>query len=193
MMVTKELRAEIRKHREPMVWMDGKQVPGSVVFIRKLLATVNDPHDRDDLLGELAGEYLRAELDDEHLLVQRERVANHPDEAVMWLGLAHSLSMRKDGVDEAKKAVAKGLEISRNVGKLIRYALISQADVARKTNDSKLFEQTLKELIEDAPNFREDDSGLMDYVLDDLPSGFCSPELEEQYRRLLTENAPDSK
>lgn len=188
MIVTKELRAEIRKRREPAVLIDGKQVPGSVPFLRGLLATANDEHDRDDLLGELAGEYLRAELDDEHLLVQRERLANHPDAAVMWLGLAHSLSMRTDSAEEAKQTVAKGLEISRHVGTLIRYSLLCQADVARKTNDSALFELTLRDLIADAPNHREDDCGLSDNFLIDLPDGFCSRELVTQYRSLIKQD-----
>jgi len=187
MIVTKELRAEIRNRRKPDVNLNGRLTPGSVPFLREILATVIDPQDRDSLMGELAGEYLRANLDDEHLLVQRERVANHPDSAVMWLGLAHSLSMRKDGIEEAKQAVAKGVEISRKVGTLIRYALISQADVARKANDSTLFEDALRELIADAPNNREDDCGLDDSILAELPSGLCSPELEDQYRSLLEE------
>lgn len=182
MMVTKELRAKIREKREPSVWIDGKLVPGSVPFIRRMLETVVEPHDRDDLLDELAAEYLRADLDDEHLLVQRERVANHPDAAVMWLGLAHSLSMRKDGSQEAKEAAAKAVEISRSAGTLVRYALTCQAEVARKTNDSELFARSLRDLIEDASNARPDDSGLSIQIVEHLPSGFCAPSLEEKYR-----------
>lgn len=190
MILTKELRAEIRKRREPAEMLDGKPVPGSVAFIRQMLSTATDPHDRDALLGELAGEYLRAGLDDEHLLVQRERVANHPDAAIMWLGLAHSLSMREDGAEEAKQAVAKGVEISRQVGTLVRFALTSQAEVARKTHDAALFAQSLRQLIADAPNERADDSGLDDSVLRDLPDGFCAPELQEEYRQMLRQYGP---
>jgi len=165
--------------------MDGKSVPGSVAFIRDVLNTVTDPQDRDALLGELAGEYLRANLDDEHLLVQRERLANQPDAAIMWLGLAHSLSMRSDGADEAKRAVAKGVEISRRVGTLIRYALTCEADVARRTNDADLFARALRDLIEDASNARQEDSELEGRLIESLPSGFCSALLEEQYRQAL--------
>jgi hypothetical protein len=185
MIVTKQLRAEIRSRREPTTQVDGKEVPGSVPFLREMLATVADPHDRDDLLGELAGEYLRAGLEDEHLLVQRERVANHPDAAVMWLGLAQSLSMRNDGTEEARQAAAKGVEISRRQGALVRYALVCQADVARRINDPALFAHSLAELIADAPNQREDDCGLNEQLVVDLPEGFCDPELEQQYRRCL--------
>ncbi|MFN7856008.1 MAG: hypothetical protein ACK5OA_05425 [Acidovorax sp.] len=185
MILTKQLRTEIRSRREPAVLVDGKMVPGSVPFLRELFATVVDPQDRDDLLGELAGEYLRADLEDEHLLVQRERVANHPDAAVMWLGLAQSLSMRSDGAAEARQAVAKGLEISRRQGTLIRFALVCQADVARRLNDPTLFAQALAELIADAPNQREDDCGLNEQLVDDLPEGFCASELERQYRQCL--------
>ena len=166
--------------------MDRRQAgAGKHPLLREMLATVEDPLDRDDLLGELAGEYLRADLEDEHLLVQRERVANHPDAAVKWLGLAHSLSMRKDGAEEARNASAKGLAISRSEGALIRYALICQADVARRLSDVVLFEQSLRELIAEAPIQREDDCELSEHIVADLPAGFCSPELEHQYRRLL--------
>lgn len=190
MILTKELRAEIRSRRQPAEMLDGKLVPGSVAFIRQMLTTVSDPHDRDDLLGELAGEYLRADLPDEHLLVQRERVANHPDAAIMWLGLAHSLSLRNDGIEEAKQAVAKGVEISRQAGTLIRYALTCQAQIARKAGDRDLFAQTLHEMIADAPNAREDDSGLDDSVLRDLPDDFCPPELQDEYRQALRQYGP---
>ena len=187
MSITKELRASIRNRREPAIELDGKQVPGSVPYIREMLAAVGDPHDRDDLLGELAGEYLRADLENEHLLVQRERVANNPDAAIMWLGLAHSLSLRKDGSEEAKQTVAKGVELSRRAGTLIRYALTCQAEIARKTSDSVLFERTVRELIVDAPILRDDDCDLDEQLVDGLPVGFCSPELEIEYRRLLAE------
>jgi len=186
MILTKEVRAEIRAKREPKVQMGGKLVPGSVPFIRDLLSKVHDEHDRDDLLGELAGEYLRADLDDEHLLVQRERLANHPDAAVMWLGLAHSLSLRSDGAGEAKQAAARGVEISRQVGTLVRYALTCQAQIARKTGDWKLFESALQELVEDAPTERAEDTGLDESLIQDLPEGSCSTDLVARYRRALS-------
>ncbi|WP_307703010.1 hypothetical protein [Variovorax paradoxus] len=185
MTVTKELRAQIRAQREPFTDVDGRLVPGSIPFLRGLIEAEKDPLDRDSLLGELSGEYLRADLYDEHLLVQRERVANHPEAAVMWLGLAHSLGMKRDRADEAKQAVAKGLEISRHTGTLIRYSLTCQAAVARQTNDPALFESSLRELIEDAENCREEDSGLDAHILIDLPIGFCPPDLEAKYRNLL--------
>jgi hypothetical protein len=185
MIVTKELRAAIRSRRSPSVRIGDKEVPGSIPFIRELLATAEDAQDRDALLVELAGEFLRADLDDEHLLVQRERVANHPDVAVTWLGLSHSLSMRKDGGEEAKHAVARALEISRASGTLIRYSLQCQADVARKTGDAALYQRVLGELIADAGNLREDDTELDERVVADLPEGFCPPELVAQYRSLL--------
>lgn len=191
MILTKELRVEIRRRRQPAEMLEGKLMPGSVAFIRQMLTTVSEPHDRDDLLGELAGEYLRADLKDEHLLVQRERVANHPDAAIMWLGLAHSLSLRTDGAEEAKQAVAKGVEISRQVGTLIRYALTCQAQVARKTGDPALFAKALRELVADAPNPREDDSELDGSVLRDLPDGFCPPGLRDEYRQALRHYGPN--
>ncbi len=185
MIVTKELRAEIRRRREPTVLIDGKSVPGSVPFLRELLLTADDPHDRDDLLGELAGEYLRADLFDEHLLVQRERVAAHPEEAIMWIGLAHSLSMRKNGAEEAKQAVLRAVEISRHAGTLIRYSLRCQAEVARAIDDPVLFEKALQGLIADASNQREEDSDLDDHIVADLPTGFCAPELLAKYSNLI--------
>jgi hypothetical protein len=185
MIITKELRASIRSRREPTVEIDGARVPGSIPFIRGILATTDDALDRDELLVELAGEYLRADLDDEHLLVQRERVANQPDAAVTWLGLSHSLSMRKDGGEEAKRAAENAVQISRACGALIRYSLQCLADVARKTGDAELYQRALGDLIADAANHREDDSVLDERVVADLPDGFCPPELEAQYRDLL--------
>ena len=189
MPITKELRVQIRARREPFIWMDGKLVPGSIPFLRELATLATSDLERDELLGELAGEYLRADLDDEHLLVQRERVKNHPAAAVKLLGLAHSLSMRKDGAEEAKLLAAQAVRVCRSEGTLIRYALVSQAEVARSTNDPALFEHALAELIADAPNSREEDRGLSKALVSDLPAGFCSSELEKQYRGVLSSDA----
>lgn len=190
MKVTNELRAEIRSRREPKVCMQGKQVPDSVMFIRELLATADDPHDRDDLLRELVVEYFRAGLEDDSLLVERERVANQPSDAMTWLALANSLSEREDGREEAKEAAATAVRISREFGSVIRHSLLGQARVARKTNDPNLFALTLRELIADAPNYREDDCELDDSVLRDLPDGFCLPELQDEYRQMLRQYGP---
>jgi len=185
MMVSKELRAVIRSKREPSEEVDGKQVPGSVRFIRELLATAEGDEYRDSLLVELGGEYLRADLDDEHLLVQRERVASQPDTAIPWIALSRTLGGRADGAEEAKVAARKAVEISRRCGALIRYALQCQADVARQIGDSGLFAQALEELIADAPNSRDDDVGLDERIVAELPDGFCEPRLVEQYCALL--------
>jgi hypothetical protein len=185
MIVTKDLREVIKRKRQSAVLIDGKLIPGSALFLKNLIATTNDANDRDDLFTELAGEYLRAGLDDEHLLIQRQRVSENPEAAVMWLALAHSLSLRADGAVEAKAAIKKGLEISLKIGTLIRYSLICQADVARKIGDSQLFEKSLTALVADAHQQRTEDSGFMDYILIDLPEGFCSPSLEAQYRNLV--------
>lgn len=190
MRLTKELRDEIRNQRQKAAVVDGKQVPGSIAFLKDLIAKTDDDHDYDQLMGELGGEYLRAGFDDEHLGVQRQRVAKHPDAAVMWLGLADALSDQANGAQEAKEAAATAVNISRHAGTLIRHALLGQAGVARKTNDPSLFASTLKELIADAPNYREDDCGLDDYVLQDLPDGFCPSELQDQYRQMLRQYGP---
>jgi len=188
MLVTKELRAEIRGRREIAALEGGREVPGSVPFLRAMLATLGDPMQRDELLGELSGEYLRADLEDDHLLVQRERVSNSPDAAIPLLGLAHSLSMRADGAAEAKVVAAKAVAISRKTGALIRYSLISQALVAKRILDAGLFENTLIELIEDAANHRQEDSGFMGELLTDLPVGFCSSEVARRYAAVSGSN-----
>jgi hypothetical protein len=184
-MISRELRTKIRDRRAATAVENSKTVPGSVPFLRELLLRAIEPNDRDELLAELAGEYLRAGLEDEHLLVQRERVRNHPDEAVMWLGLADSLSARSDGAEEAKSAAATGLDKARNAGALIRYALVCTAQIARRTGDRGLFESALRELIDDAANERKDDCDFNEQLVTDLPAGFCTPTLEEEYRRLL--------
>jgi len=189
MPVTKELRAQNRARREPFVLVDGKLVPGSVPFLRELATIAANDVERDELLGELAGEYLRADLNDDHLLVQRERLRNHPDAAVMLLGLAHSLSMRTDGAAEAKLLAAQAVRVCRSEGALIRYALVCQAEVARNTSDPILFEHTLAQLIADAPNSREEDCGLSEALVSNLPTGFCSSELENSYRGVLSRDA----
>ncbi len=191
MIVTKAMRATIKDRRALTVLVDGKQMPGSVPFLKELLSATTDPFDRDELLVELAGEYLRAELEDEHLQVMRERVGYLPEVPLMWLGLAGSLSRREDGAPEAKLALAKGVALARSEDKLVRYALVSQADVARQLGDGALFEDALRALILDLPNDREDDWVPNDQFLADLPPGFCSADLEIECRRLLAASRPE--
>lgn len=185
MSITKELRAKIRGMRDPFEDDGGKKIPGSVRFIRELLPTADSAEHRDELLVELGGEYLRADLDNEHLLVQRERVANQPGMAIPWIALSRTLSRRPEASAEAKAAAEKAVAISRTCGTLVRYALLCQAEVARQTCDSALFAQTIEALIVDARNFREDDVNLDDRIVADLPEGFCDPRLEARYRELL--------
>jgi hypothetical protein len=185
MIVTKQLRSQIRDHRKVTVVSDGVELPGSIPFLKEKLSAASDPQDIDDLLGELAGEYLRAGLEDEHLVVQRTRVAKHPEAAVLWLGLAHTLSMRSDGADEARICAAKGVAISLRDRALVRHALNCQADIARRINDPLLFAQTLNGLIADAQNEREEDVPPHAQLIDNLPEGFCPPELVEQYAQIL--------
>ena len=185
MPISAELRKEIRAHRKPEVLVDGKLIPGSIPFLRGLLKTVKDIYERDDLLSEMAGEYLRGDLSDEHLLIQRERLRNHPDAAIMWLAVAEALSYNADGGSEAKEAAAKGVAISRAEGTLIRHALSVQAFIARRTGDSCLFQKTLVELIEDAPVQRAEDCALFPSLIANLPPGICSPNVVEDYKRAL--------
>ncbi|MBV8620792.1 MAG: hypothetical protein JOY84_18145 [Curvibacter sp.] len=191
MILTKDLRKVISERRKIYEWFDGRLVPSSIVLIRDMLKSIDDIHDRNDLLGELAGEYLRAELEDEYLLVERERLANHPDEAIMWIGLAHALSRRSDGAAEAKQSVIKGVEISREVGALIRYSLTCQAQIALEIGDPVLFGDALKDLILDSPNFREEDCWLDESLLRGLPDGFCDPNLLNDYKKALEKRRDD--
>jgi hypothetical protein len=182
------LRQEVRARREPRVLFEGKFVPGSVRYLRDLMASAEDEYERDVLLVEVGAEYLRAEMEDEHLQVQRERVRNHPDAAVMWLSLADALSWRPDGAQEANDATARAVEISRTVGALLRYSLSCQARVARATGNREVFERAISDLLEDAPNYRKEDSGFFGNFIESLPAGFCSSALLDAYRKLLAEN-----
>ncbi|MEJ8836333.1 hypothetical protein [Ramlibacter sp. AN1133] len=152
------------------------------------MAAAEDEYERDDLLAEVGAEYIRADMDDEYLQVQRERVGNHPDAAVMWLSLAHALSGRPDGAAEALDAAARAVDISRSVGALLRYSLCCQARVARATGNREVFERALSDLLADAENYRKEDSGFFGDFVKDLPEGFCSRELVAAYKRLLPEN-----
>jgi len=179
----KQLRDEVRRQRAMLVKKNGKDVPGSIELLRRLVDEAKDPLERDDLLSELSGEYLRAGLEDEHLLVQRERLASHPDAAVLWIALADTLSSRSDSAEEAKQAIARAVEIARRDDALVRYALTVQAQVARKLKDAQLFESALKALIADAGVARQEDGQLESQIVEDLPEGFCSEELQQAYRR----------
>jgi hypothetical protein len=183
-LLSEELRDQIRARREPRVLYEGQLVPGSVPLFRDALATAVDEFERDQVLGEICLEYIQAGMDDEHLLVQRERVANLPEEAVRWIGLGMTLSHREGGAEEAKKALEKAVELSRGLGTLLRYSLTCQARVARSFGDSILFARVIAELLEYARTSPKEDCGLFPELVENLPAGFCSPSLVEAYREL---------
>jgi hypothetical protein len=185
MMTRDALRSGVREWRQRVIDVDGKALPASIPFLRGALATTTDPFAHDELLGAISDEYFRAGLADELLRVQRERVAQHPESAVVWLSLASTLSTRAGGSDEAKRAVTKGVEVALQSNTLIRYALMCQASIAKKIGDSLLFETSLMRLIADAPNERSEDCLLSPRVVEGLPESFCSSALIDQYRRLL--------
>src|SRR5262249_22041261 len=112
-----------------------------------------------------------------------------PDAAIVWIGLADAVCRLPDSTEEARLAAAKGVEISRQADTLVRYALTCQARIARKIGDSSLFEQSIKDLIADAPNCREEDSELDEQLVDCLPDNICSSNLKARYRALFASRA----
>jgi hypothetical protein len=178
------LRVELKEWRASFVQMSGGDIPASIPFLRGVLSATMDEFERDRILVAIADEYFRVGLNDEVIAVGRERVAASPDTVVVWLSLAIALSEHVGGSTEAREASARGLEIARRRNMLVRHALICQALVAKKINDSALFDSSLSDLIEDAPNVRQDDRGLNFELVDDLPENFGSEILISRYRNL---------
>jgi hypothetical protein len=177
----KALRDEVKRWRPWSLTVEGKAVPGSVLVLRGAIAATEDPLVIDELLGEIGDEYLRAGLDDEVLLVQRERVSRAPCDVVAWLGLASALGRRKDGQVEAAAAARKGVSLARESDTLVRYALLAQARIARDAGESREFAEALTQLIAQAAIPRQEDCLLVPELVSDLPTGFCSSELVAEY------------
>ena len=127
-------------------------------------------------------------MDEEHLLVQRERVSNHPDTALMWIGLAHALERFPASAEEAKMASVKAVTLARADDALVRYALSTQAWVAKALGDREVFEHAVSALVADAGVERQEDCGMFPTLVDDLPEGLCSPEIADAYRKALPKN-----
>jgi len=193
MVIDKTIRAEVKERRKhTAVWND-VSVPASVPFLEQLLKTETDPFNIDEILVEIWSEYVRADLEHQQLEISRRRVNNLPDDILVKLALAEQLSRLGVGAveysKEAKALIVEVIALAREKNEWLRYSLIEQAKIGNRLKDSEMFEKALRDLIEDVKSEREFevDSRVFCEFIDDIPDGFCKPELIEEYRKLIAE------
>lgn len=193
MVIDKAIRAEVKERRKNTVVWNDIRVPASVPFLEQLLKTETDPFNIDEILVEIWSEYVRADLEHQQLETSRRRVNNLPDDILVKLALADQLS--RLGVKtveyskEAKTLIVEVLALAREKNEWVRYSLSEQAKVGTRLKDSGMFEKALQDLIEDVKSGREFevDSRVFCELINDIPDGFCKPELIEEYRKLIAE------
>lgn len=191
MVITKTVREAVRDRRKTDASWNGMIVPGSVPFLEELLSSQHDPYDVDDVLAEISGEYARAEMFVQQLETARRRVANLPDDVLVQIELARRLSYSAasspEHAEESKKTIAKAVELARQQTMWVRSALSEQAWIGIRMGNSSLFVDAIDGLINDVAFNRkfEVDSRLYPEIIDEIPEGFCPPDLIERYQMAI--------
>ena len=166
-------------------------VPGSVIFLEELLAAQGAPYDADEVLAEISGEYARAGMYEQQLETARRRMLNLPRDLLVQIEVARRLSYSAASTpaygDEAKRTIAEAVQMARQKNVWVRSALSEQAWIGIRLSDSGLFATAMEELIQDVNSGREFevDSRLFHEILEEIPRGFCPPELVERYRAAI--------
>jgi hypothetical protein len=193
MVIDKAIRVAVKEHRKNTVEWNDIRVPGSVPFLEQLLTAETDPFYIDEILTEIWSEYVRADLAHQQLETVRRRAKNLPDDILVKLALADQLShLGVDSVEyskEAKDLIVEVVASARERNEWVRYSLSEQARIGRRLNDPEMFVTALQDLMADVKSGREFevDSRIFGELIDDIPNGFCKPEIIEKYRELIEE------
>jgi len=191
LIIDKLLREKLREQRNVTVNRDGVLLPGSIIVLEEKLNSIDDPYDADEVLAEIGSEYSRANLYPQQLEIVRTRVSRLPDDVILRIELARCLSYDSASQEHIQGAVAtisEAIEMAVAQNVWVRYALTEQALIAVRKSDRQLFEDALHRLIEDVESGRkfEVDSRLFPSTIDNIPSDFCSQELIERYRTVIS-------
>jgi hypothetical protein len=152
-------------------------------MLEGLLETHSDPFEQDEILEAIRFEYVKAGMDRQQVLVQRERVRRAPDSIPLLVGLANALIYEPDRALRAEASViaSKAVDLARSKDTLVRYALAEQARVACSLDDAATYRQALEELIGQADSPREIDIALPYDVIKRVPIEFADQELLDRY------------
>ncbi len=181
MILDREIRLKLRSFGKATVERDGKNIPAAVIYLESLLEHMPIDTTRADVLQDIASIYFNFGMK-EHVLSTLRSMATLPIENVNQLAsMAHTLSLFEEGFQEAKQIILKTVQMAQEKGQWINAALGMQARVARNIGDRGLFEDALKLLISYKKSVDAAAVPFEDDFLLDLPEGFCSEEIVNQY------------
>lgn len=193
MVIDRATRAAAKELRKSTVLWDAVRVPGSIPFLEQLLKAETDPFSIDEILMEIWSEYVRADLGVQQLETVRRRVKNLPEDILVKLALADQLSQlgvkSVEYSNESKDVTIQAVSLAREKNEWVRYSLSEKARIGARLNDSEMFASALSELILDIESGREFevDSRIFGELVDNIPNGFCAPEIIERYCEMLDE------
>lgn len=162
-------------------------IPESIAYVWMKINESSSAGDKAALYSLLLSECSRWGDEALSIYFQRKVVSELPNEPLPMTGLAHSLSFAPACRDEALTLSGKAIEMAKAQNRQVKYTLTCQARIALRLGEYRIFNDVLRQLIEDADVRREEDYKLEFDFLDQATSDQIDHELVKQYRALMSQ------
>ena len=162
------------------------RIPKSIAYLEEVLRNEPVLDDKVAVYGLLLGECTRSRNDDVYVHFLRQRVKEIPQDPFSYTELGTVLAHERSTQAEALKVAAQAVALAKKQDRQVKYSLTCQARVALEAGDYKVFNDTLRALIEDVDKHRAEDHGFEFDFLDHVDQSKVDQTLVSRYRALAS-------
>jgi hypothetical protein len=181
------IRTEVSRLRARKINTQFGLAPASIPNLDGLMeeCPVNDGCDRSTLYSLLLGECSRAMNDEMYIYFLKRRCAEDEADVLALTNLGSVLSViGGDKSDEALIAAEKAVRMAKDQNRFVRHCATNLARAALRLNNYDYLIIALRTLLDDAENFREQDTTFAFDFIDGIDLKRCDAELIDQYKKL---------
>ena len=160
------------------------RIPESVEYLETAIANAGSRDDKAALYTLVLSECSRAKNPDLTVHFLRAQTRDLPDDPLALSSLAAHLAQDQSRRNEALTLAAKAVALAKKQDRQVKYSLTCQARVAVEAGDYKVFNESLRALIDDAGKRRTEDHGLEFDFLDCVDQAQVDQALVSRYRAL---------
>lgn len=172
---------ELRKHLIDSV---RGRVPKSIEYLETAIANAKSRDDKAALYPLILSECSRFKNHDLTVHFLRQQVRDLPEDPLGLTSLATELAHNQGTHQEALTLAAKAVALAKKQDRQVKYSLTCQARVALEVGDYKVFNDSLRALIDDAGKRRAEDHGFEFDFLDHADQAKVDQTLVSRYRAL---------
>jgi hypothetical protein len=178
------IKKQLPELRKQLVTSPHGRIPKSVEHLESMIANAASVDDKAALYPLVLSECVRYGNHELHVRFLRQQVRDLHDDPLSLTSLATALAQDHSARGEAIRLVAQAVTIAKSEDRQVKYSLTCQARLALEVGDYDLFNDSLRDLIQDAKNHRAEDHGLEFDFLDRADSDKIDKKLVTQYRAL---------